>query len=208
MLDIVKGLVCVKYRLQRQCFFSRSLHIPKNKKCRFSRSLRIVNFEQCCFSGIYTFVNAGNAVSTGSRPLSIIGSMLFHENSRFLFLLFYLNFTIPESNTKYRNPVGFRPFLLSLTFNMTGVCQMRFIGWTPRPTAKWITIKTESRKSNPALFLFANVWKLPWGFVRFLERFSKWLRGVLYVFFEKLKKIFCGYWPYLFSRNLLLIRLP
>ena len=127
MLDIVKGLVCVKYRLQRQCFFSRSLHIAKNKQCRFLKSLRIVNFEQCCFSRIYAFVNAGNAVSTGSRPLSII-VMLFHENSRFLFLLFYLNSTIPASNTKYRNPVGFRPFLLSLTFNMMGTCQMRFIG--------------------------------------------------------------------------------
>ena len=29
-------------------------------------------------------------------------------------LSFCLNSTIPESNTKYRNPVGFRPFLLSL----------------------------------------------------------------------------------------------
>ena len=33
----------------------------------------------------------------------------------------------------------------------------------------------------------------PVGFVRFWERFSKWLRGVLYVLFKISERIFCGY---------------
>ena len=63
MLNIVKGLFCVKYRFQKQCCFSESLYIAKNKQCRFSRILRIVNFEQCGFSEIFSSVNSRNVVS-------------------------------------------------------------------------------------------------------------------------------------------------
>ena len=85
-------------------------------------------------------------------------------------------YAIPESNTKYRNPVGFRPILLSFTFNMTGTCQMCFIGWTPHPITQWITIKIESRKSNPALSL-CKCLKITRGFVRFWSDFRSGCEG-------------------------------